>query len=1346
MDLGASAATNNNNNAGVLAVIPSPLTTLSDDLKAERLLIGSEVEALRQLHSNITDDFDNLARITWISRHKQLIFDRLLNSDPTVAPENCCQWFTRLEEAAFVDAHKRLGYHYATFVAIFDILRNAPRSVAEILNTAEQLPDSEEIAWFVYSVIYGSCVFPRDERYVLDLMAHLIDMQMATPSVADPRRVLRRGNVAFCRIYKLFTEGLLPSKVFLTAALHDPIMFLLSQDELYLDIDPAKSAYHFSAEERRRRFGEDETSFSYQLKLADHRQTIVKKLKILAQKFIDGILSAMSCFPSSLSWLVRHLHTVLLERKCVSRGEAALICIDLIFTNFLCPALANPEVLGIISDTPVGFIARFNLMQIGQILQTLALSPYEQPPGHLADFYDQFDKASMSSIVSAILEAEIISLDDIIPNAVIDPTRAEIFERRVYLCSIHQTNVMKASLIQSNLSGITNSDIRERLKAHVTRLPEGRFDAILMSSANSSGEGSPIRSEGSPSNSSRRLKMFAGKVKNVAARGHQRLLNSSLSRNSMNKISEELEKISVEEDASVSFDIPELEVLVFESESALSADEPLGLLSEDKFMEAFGNKRHRKLNDSSTEKKTRFLTVTTESIVSDRTTDAASDCDDEDGADVAGSICSSLDEAEVLQNNNIEDSPQDIADEEDISTLPDDNLSDGLSARGSPSESGRDTPFSGAGLANDQNDDDGMNVSSVVGGEESVNPRVSIPSIPVTVRRANAAEGLEEKFGKFGIPSQQENRARYRDETHSLVSDSWSTDVVASDNEGPNTEAVNPGASVAPVNVCPSSAPSNALPNVATAQFSITRSFVDTKRKLRLVLSSVGKPQFSTSSSKKSDSSEATELNDFLKLLLAESINARDKTLCAQIREVLRCLAAFDSKSILRLLRSLKDELRKRTSYILYMQQSKLTLLQLRSHLQRAVNRIEREQSLTSECLVDVLVRFYLQKREVNVKQFVLEFQTAKAQDEKSELVANALSSLRSGTDPIWKYASLERMRYAELSLERSLIANVYISALYPNGDADIYRDNVFFTSLQKLASVITPDHHELRIPKRLRGECPWPSAQSEIGIINAYKSAKDKMACVARCCETIQNLIVISQPRGVANADDIIPVLVYVLIQANPPALLSNMQYITGFHAEDSFRRHLMTLTNNDSRPAVPAHEEPYPEALTTKSFPRPGNGRLPTRKDIQSRFLESASLQRISEVEISAADVVVASSRILLANIIESATRLRRSYLMEESGYTHSYGTTEESIRASIGANSLRSVQRNKSTISARDILEAMRFDKQAVEPLEQPRKKRKRAAPPSTTDSKRKVLEQAGNDQNGVTNRADVKLELI
>lgn len=67
---------------------------------------------------------------------------------------------------------------------------------------------------------------------------------------------------------------------------------------------------------------------------------------------------------------------------------------------------------------------------------------------------------------------------------------------------------------------------------------------------------------------------------------------------------------------------------------------------------------------------------------------------------------------------------------------------------------------------------------------------------------------------------------------------------------------------------------------------------------------------------------------------------------------------------------------------------------------------------------------------------------------------------------------------------------------------------------------------------QRLRGECPWPSAQAEIGIINAYKSPRDKMACIVRCCETIENLIILASERGAASADDITPVLVYVLIQ----------------------------------------------------------------------------------------------------------------------------------------------------------------------------------------------------------------------
>lgn len=98
-------------------------------------------------------------------------------------------------------------------------------------------------------------------------------------------------------------------------------MYLLSQDELFLDIDPAKSAIRFPLEERRRRFGVDENSPQYKEKVAAFRRIIVGKLVDIGGRFLKAIQQAMSCFPSSLTWLVRQLHTALLERKRVSNGE-----------------------------------------------------------------------------------------------------------------------------------------------------------------------------------------------------------------------------------------------------------------------------------------------------------------------------------------------------------------------------------------------------------------------------------------------------------------------------------------------------------------------------------------------------------------------------------------------------------------------------------------------------------------------------------------------------------------------------------------------------------------------------------------------------------------------------------------------------------------------------------------------------------------------------------------------------------------------------------------------------------------------------------------------------------------
>jgi hypothetical protein len=65
-----------------------------------------------------------------------------------------------------------------------------------------------------------------------------------------------------------------------------------------------------------------------------------------------------------------------------------------------------------------------------------------------------------------------------------------------------------------------------------------------------------------------------------------------------------------------------------------------------------------------------------------------------------------------------------------------------------------------------------------------------------------------------------------------------------------------------------------------------------------------------------------------------------------------------------------------------------------------------------------------------------------------------------------------------------------------------------------------------------------------------AYKTPQDKVACVVRCSQTIMNLLSIASTKSVPAADDFVPVMVFVIIKANPPSLLSTIQVANMDHA----------------------------------------------------------------------------------------------------------------------------------------------------------------------------------------------------
>ena len=54
----------------------------------------------------------------------------------------------------------------------------------------------------------------------------------------------------------------------------------------------------------------------------------------------------------------------------------------------------------------------------------------------------------------------------------------------------------------------------------------------------------------------------------------------------------------------------------------------------------------------------------------------------------------------------------------------------------------------------------------------------------------------------------------------------------------------------------------------------------------------------------------------------------------------------------------------------------------------------------------------------------------------------------------------------------------IYMAALYPNTEADVSRDLVLQQHIGRLSEVVSPNHRDLKIPRRYQYECPWPAAQ----------------------------------------------------------------------------------------------------------------------------------------------------------------------------------------------------------------------------------------------------------------------------
>jgi len=143
----------------------------------------------------------------------------------------------------------------------------------------------------------------------------------------------------------------------------------------------------------------------------------------------------------------------------------------------------------------------------------------------------------------------------------------------------------------------------------------------------------------------------------------------------------------------------------------------------------------------------------------------------------------------------------------------------------------------------------------------------------------------------------------------------------------------------------------------------------------------------------------------------------------------------------------------------------------------------------------------------------------------------------------IWKDASEEELDIMNEGLEKYIISKIYPCVFSPDPE-DLEKDKLLHSRIQQL-SFITPEHLEIS-PKHTSNHL-FSIAEKELQNIGKFKVPRDKLVCIMNACKIIYNIL--NQVNGSpAGADEFLPLLILIVLRANPPRLHSNIKFISRF------------------------------------------------------------------------------------------------------------------------------------------------------------------------------------------------------
>eukprot|EP01119_Soliformovum_irregulare_P026248 TRINITY_DN9979_c0_g1_i1.p1 TRINITY_DN9979_c0_g1~~TRINITY_DN9979_c0_g1_i1.p1 ORF type:complete len:587 (-),score=159.24 TRINITY_DN9979_c0_g1_i1:6-1547(-) len=185
-----------------------------------------------------------------------------------------------------------------------------------------------------------------------------------------------------------------------------------------------------------------------------------------------------------------------------------------------------------------------------------------------------------------------------------------------------------------------------------------------------------------------------------------------------------------------------------------------------------------------------------------------------------------------------------------------------------------------------------------------------------------------------------------------------------------------------------------------------------------------------------------------------------------------------------------------------------------------------------------------------SLKGFIntFQYQPGGSMQEQGVIVRSYLNGLEEQVmeHALWKDSTEDELDSISDGLEKFVMTKLYEYTFVKGSESQENLD--LYNRIQEM-QFLTPQHLDMG---HVRLDVSFDLACNELKKINGYKTPRDKLVCVLNCCKVIYNLLNKVNPEASFGADDFLPVLIYVILRANPQFLHTNIQYINSFRNPD--------------------------------------------------------------------------------------------------------------------------------------------------------------------------------------------------